>query len=135
MKKKYWLFIISAAVLFATLLTVLILYLRPIQSIEITNDDIKHGEKLGKYAVVYFDSETKASYKIDYETSPAFLKNREVKFEYNGGEGVTVDENGLVTFTSAPYNDGTVNSIKIKLVAKNGRGHAEDNITVVARKK
>ena len=135
MKKKYWFFIIAAAVLFATLLTVLILYLRPIQSIKITNDDLKYGDNLGKYKVVYFDSETKASYKINYEISPGFLKNREVKFEYDEGEGVTVDENGLVTFTSAPFNDGTVNSIKIKLVAKNGRGHAEDNITVVARKK
>ncbi len=133
-KSKLWIPITAALVLIATLLTVLILYLRPIQSIVITNDDLKYGESMGIYKVVYFDENNFAQYQIEYEVSPSFLKNRDVKFEYDEAEGVKVDKNGLVTFTSAPFNEGTVNSIKVDLVPKNGRGYAKSSITIVAKK-
>ncbi|MBE6536790.1 MAG: hypothetical protein E7673_02430 [Ruminococcaceae bacterium] len=129
------LIIIAAAVLIlATLLTVLLLYLRPIRSIEITNGDVKYNASMGKYVTLSFDSNGVAQYQIDYTTAPRFLKSRDVRFEYDEGDGVTVDENGLVTFTSAPYGDGTLNSVKVRLVSKNGRGDAEDSIFIIARK-
>ena len=135
-KQKNKSYLIAALIaLLVTLLTVLlVLSLRPIKSIEITNSDVDYSEALGKYKVIYFDSDMKASYKIEYKSSPSFLKKNAVKFECDGEEGVSVDKDGVVTFTSAPFADGEMNSVTVKIVSKNGKGNAEDSIMIIAAK-
>ena len=133
-KKVKNLVIASASIVLALLAVLMIFALRPIKSIEITNSDVSYSEALGKYKVIYFDSDMKASYKIEYKSSPSFLKKNAVKFECDGEEGVSVDKDGVVTFTSAPFADGEMNSVTVKIVSKNGKGNAEDSIMIIAAK-
>lgn len=130
MKKKNLVKIItvaSAVLVLGALITVLLLYQRPIKEIRITNDDVKHAEISGRYVILHLDESGKASYQIEYEVSPSFLKNRDVAFEYKDRDGVRVSESGLVEFTAETYVD-------VKLVSKNGRGDAVDEIRIIAKK-
>ena len=128
-KRKRLIWIISAVLLVAALLiTLLVLYLRPIKEIRITNEDVKYNETVGKYKTVYLDGDGTAFYKIEYEVSPSFLKSSDVSFEYKERDGVRVSDDGVVRFTAETY-------VKIKIVPKNGNGDAEDNIMIIAKKK
>ncbi len=118
---------VSAVLVLGTLITMLLLYLRPIKEIKITNDDVKYAEISGRYVILHLDESGKASYQIEYEVSPSFLKNRDVVFEYKARDGVRVSESGLVEFTAETYVD-------VKLVSKNGRGDAVDEIRIIAKK-
>ena len=118
---------VSVVLVLGTLITMLLLYLRPIKEIKITNDDVKYAEISGRYVILHLDESGKASYQIEYEVSPSFLKNRDVVFEYKARDGVRVSESGLVEFTAETYVD-------VKLVSKNGRGDAVDEIRIIAKK-
>lgn len=119
---------VSAAVLvLSALVTVLLLYLRPIKEINITNSDVKYAEISGRYVILHLGDSEKVSYQIEYEVSPSFLKNRDVDFEYKARDGVTVSDKGLVEFTAESYVD-------VKIVPKNGRGDAMDEIRIIAKK-
>ena len=129
MSKKTLIRIITvsvALVVLASLVTVLILYLRPIKEIKITNGDIDYAEISGKYVILHFGDSEKISYQIEYEVSPSFLKNRDVVFEYKARDGVTVSNKGLVEFTAESYVD-------VKILPKNGRGDAVDEIRIIAK--
>lgn len=115
-----------ALVVIASLITVLILYLRPIKEIKITNDGVQYAEISGKYVILHLGDSEKVSYQIEYEVSPSFLKNRDVDFEYKARDGVTVSDKGLVEFTAESYVD-------VKIVPKNGRGDAVDEIRIIAK--
>ena len=104
-----------------------------VKKIEITNDGVKYHESIGKYAVVYFDEDGKASYQIEYKVSPKRNEDK-VKFEYKETEGVSVSEDGLVTFTSAPFAEGEASSIRVAIVS-DGKGDARDEILIIARYK
>ena len=116
----------AALVVIASLITVLILYLRPIKEIKITNDGVQYAEISGKYVILHLGDSEKVSYQIEYEVSPSFLKNRDVDFEYKARDGVTVSDKGLVEFTAESYVD-------VKIVPKNGRGDAMDEIRIIAK--
>lgn len=117
----------AALVVIASLITVLILYLRPIKEIKITNDGVQYAEISGRYVILHLGDSEKVSYQIEYEVSPSFLKNRDVDFEYKARDGVTVSDKGLVEFTAESYVD-------VKIVPKNGRGDAMDKIRIIAKK-
>ena len=116
----------AALVVLASLITVLILYLRPIKEIKITNDGVQYAEISGRYVILHLGDSEKVSYQIEYEVSPSFLKNRDVDFEYKARDGVTVSDKGLVEFTAESYVD-------VKIVPKNGRGDAMDEIRIIAK--
>jgi hypothetical protein len=129
MSKKALIRIITvsvALVVIASLITVLILYLRPIKEIKITNDGVQYAEISGRYVVLHLGDSEKVSYQIEYEVSPSFLKSRDVVFEYKAREGVTVSDKGLVEFTAESYVD-------VKILPKNGRGDAVDEIRIIAK--
>ena len=133
MKKKRLIYIASMLVT-VTLLCSLFTSCARFSKIRITNDDVKFSESQGKYVVVYFDENGKASYKIEYETSPKRMKNK-VDFEYKATEGVSVSDDGLVTFTSAIYAEGTVHSIRVAVVSENEKSDARDEILIIAKYK
>lgn len=133
MKKKRIIYIAAVLVLAASLVSVLV-SCGSFRKIRITNSDVKYSESQGKYVVVYFDDSNTASYQIEYETSPKRMKDK-VKFEYKAAEGVSVSDDGLVTFTSAIYNEETIHSIRVAIVSENGKSDARDEIFIIAKYK
>ena len=130
MKKKRLarvIIISSALIVLGTVITLLSLYLRPIKEIRITNDDVKYAEINGRYVILHLDDSGKASYQIEYEVSPSFLKSSDVAFEYKERDGVTVSDKGLVEFTAESY-------VNVTVVPKNGRGDASAEILIIAKK-
>ncbi len=69
----------------------------PVERIEITNEEQKHSEEHGDYLVIYPENGER-SVRINYHVYPENASNTNVDFAYDGDEGVTVDETGLVTF-------------------------------------
>jgi len=118
--------IVLTVVILAVLITVIALYLRPVKNISITNSDVQYNDVTGKYKIVHLGDDGVAYYQIEYEASPAFSKSGDVRFEYKARDGVTVSDDGLVKFTKEGY-------VKVKLVSKDGRGNAEDNIMIIAK--
>ena len=124
----------AIAAVAVTVLVIVLVLSTSLRKISITNGDVKYHETQGKYVVVYFDDEGVASYQIEYKTAPKRLSEN-VKFEYNETEGVSVSEDGLVTFTSAIYAEGTVHSIRVALVSEKGSDDVRDEILIIAKYK
>ena len=133
MKKKRLIYI-AAVLVIVTILSTLLVSCGSMAKIRITNGDVKYSESQGKYVVVYFDDNGKASYRIEYEVSPKRMKNK-AKIEYKETEGVSVSDDGLVTFTSAIYNEETVHSIRVSVTLENKKSSTRDEILIIAKYK
>lgn len=121
----------AAALVLALLIVLLVINSGKVKKINLTNDDLKYHDIVGNYKTVYFDENGRASYKIEYEVTPASLSDK-VKFEYTKKQGITVDDTGLVTF-EAPEGV-TEMSVKVKIVPKNGYGDTETAVTINAKR-
>ena len=97
----------------------------PVERIEITNEGQKYSETLGDYIVIYPDENGERRVKIDYRVYPDDATKMAVDFAYEEVDYATVDENGIVTFTSP-------GAIKIRVIATDG-SNAEDTILIIAR--
>ena len=62
------------------------------------------------------------------------MKNK-AKIEYKETEGVSVSDDGLVTFTSAIYNEETVHSIRVSVTLENKKSSTRDEILIIAKYK
>ena len=96
-----------------------------VESIEITNEGQKTNEVQGNYIVLHLDENGETRVQIEYVVNFGDATNTDVVFEYEEVEGVTVDENGLVTFTKPGV-------IRIRVVAADGNG-AQDSLLIIAK--
>lgn len=72
-----------------------------VEKIELRDPNLKKSETWGQYTLVEPDESGKWHYQIEYRVYPEDATNSGVKFAFTEKEGVTVDENGLVTFDKA----------------------------------
>lgn len=97
----------------------------PVERVEITNEGQKYSESLGDYIVIYPNEKGERRVKIDYHVYPNEATNTAVDFAYEEVDYATVDEYGVVTFT-------TPGVLKVRVIAKDG-SNAEDTILIVAK--
>ena len=100
----------------------------PVERIEILNAGLRENESVGKYAIVFLDENDEAKYLIECRVYPDDATDKEVSFAYDTQtKNVTVDDNGLVTFTGET-------SVIITISPKDGSDVSE-KITIIAAKK
>ena len=105
-----------------------------VSDIELLNTDIKEANETQKaefdyWVVIRPSVETgERKYQIEYRVHPDNATNQEVDFVYDESiEGVTVDENGIVTFDRS-------GSVIVSVVAKDGGGEeASVRLAIMAR--
>ena len=98
---------------------------KPVERIEITNAGQKYSESLGDYIVIYPNEKGERRVKIDYHVYPNDATNTSVDFAYEEVDYATVDEYGVVTFTSP-------GALKVRVIATDG-SNAEDTILIIAK--
>ena len=96
-----------------------------VEKVEITNEGQKNNEQLGDYVVIYPNEKGEWRYQIQYRVFPDNATNAEVDFAYEAVDYASIDENGVVTFTSAGV-------FRVKVVATDG-SNCEDTITIIAK--
>ena len=92
--------------------------------VEITNEGQKLSETHGDYIVIRPNEKGERRFKIDYHVYPENASNTTVDFAYEQVDYATVDEYGVVTFTSPGV-------LKVRIIATDG-SNAEDTITIIA---
>ena len=97
----------------------------PVERVEITNEGQKYSETLGDYIVIYPNEKGELRIKIDYRVYPNEATNASVDFAYEEVDYATVDEYGVVTFTSP-------GALKVRVIATDG-SNAEDTILIIAK--
>ena len=97
----------------------------PVERIEITNEGQKYNEQQGDYIVVNLDANGDSRVQITYKVYPENASNKDVDFVYEEVDGVTVDENGVVSFSKRSI-------IRVRVVATDGTNH-EDSLLIIAR--
>ena len=98
-----------------------------VQTVEVTNVGLKHNDTWGKYVVIYPDEKGEMKYQVTYRVYPENASNKQVNFSYDRqNTAVSVDENGMVSFTDTGY-------VTVLVDAMDGGG-AGDSITVIALK-
>lgn len=71
-----------------------------VESIEILNTDVKIDDQGNKYVTIFPDENGERKYQIQYRVYPDNASTKTVSFDYDKqNKNVTVDENGVVTFT------------------------------------
>ena len=71
-----------------------------VSEISFVDENIKIGEEGDKYIRLSPDENGERKYQIQYLIGPENASNKEVRFAYDGKNGLaSIDENGLVTFT------------------------------------
>lgn len=97
-----------------------------VERVEITNEGQKYGgENIGDYVVIYPNEKGEWRYQIQYRVFPDNASNTDVDFAYEEVSYASIDENGVVVFTSP----GT---FRVKVVATDG-SNCEDTITIIAK--
>lgn len=96
----------------------------PVERIEITNEGQKYSETQGDYIVIRPDADGDRRVKIDYHVYPENASNTKVDFAYEEVEGVTVSEDGLVTFSGPGL-------IKVRVIATDG-SNTEDTLLIIS---
>lgn len=96
----------------------------PVERVEITNEGQKYSETHGDYIVIRPNEKGERRFKIDYHVYPENASNTTVDFAYEQVDYATVDEYGVVTFTSPGV-------LKVRIIATDG-SNAEDTITIIA---
>ena len=100
----------------------------PVESITILNEGLTYNEAWGNYVVIRPDENGEWKYQIEYEVTPDNATNKQIVFSYDKQNNyVTIDENGLVTFTEGGK------MVKVHLTPKDGSAVCTD-ITIIARK-
>lgn len=95
-----------------------------VERVEITNEGQKHSDVHGDYIVIRPNEKGERRIKIDYHVYPDNASNTKVDFAYEQVDYATVDEYGVVTFTSPGV-------LKVRIIATDG-SNAEDTITIIA---
>ena len=103
-----------------------------VSDITILDDNLKNNATWGDYVIIHRDADTgRLEYRINYRVTPAEATNTGVNFTYDKSKadslGITVDDTGLVSFTSG----GAGMFIKIIMVPADG-SDVEKSITIVA---
>ena len=99
-----------------------------VESITILNEGLEYNETRGNYVVIRPDENGEWKYQIEYEVTPDNATNKQVVFSYDTQNNyVTIDENGLVTFTEGGK------MVKVHLTPKDGSAVCTD-ITIIALK-
>lgn len=98
-----------------------------VERIELLNEGLEDtgSDEFGKYAIVHPDENGEWRYQIKYRVHPDEATNSEVEFSYDTqNTAVTVDENGVVTFTEPAAvtititpKDGTDSKAIITIIA------------------
>lgn len=96
----------------------------PVERVEITNEGQKQSETHGDYIVIRPNEKGERRIKIDYHVYPENASNTKVDFAYEQVDYASVDEYGVVTFTSPGV-------LKVRIIATDG-SNAEDTITIIA---
>ena len=97
-----------------------------VERIEILNEGLKESERLGKYVVIEKNAEGEWKYQIRWRVHPDDATNTRVEFSYDKqNSAVSVDENGIVTFTKN-------GSITVHIIATDG-SNASATLTVIAK--
>ena len=99
----------------------------PVERIEILNEGLKENATWGKYVVIQKNAEGEWKYQIDYRVYPDDATDTRVSFSYDSQAhpGVSIDETGVVTFT-------TSDMVKVKIISMDG-GNVETTITIIAK--
>jgi hypothetical protein len=97
----------------------------PVERVEITNEGQKQSETLGDYIVIRQNEKGERRIKIDYHVYPENASNTKVDFAYEQVDYATVDEYGVVTFTSPGV-------LKVTVIATDGT-NVQDSITIIAQ--
>lgn len=105
-----------------------------VSNIELLNTDLKEANETQKaefdyWVVIRPNAETgERKYQIEYRVHPDDATNQEVDFVYDESTpGVTVDDNGIVTFDRS-------GSVIVSVVAKDGGGEeATVRLAIMAR--
>ncbi len=96
-----------------------------VERVEITNEGQKHSDTFGDYIVIKPNEKGERRIKIDYHVYPENASNTKVDFAYEQVEYATVDEYGVVTFTSPGV-------LKVTIIATDGT-NVQDSITIIAQ--
>ena len=97
-----------------------------VESIEILNRGLKEDKNWCKYVVIEPDANGDRRYHIEYRVHPDEATNPKVEFNYDRQTpNVTVDENGLVTFSKPGM-------VKVYLIATDG-SNIQTTITIIAK--
>lgn len=97
-----------------------------VERIEILNEGLKENETWGKYVIISPDENGDRRFQIQYRVYPDNATNNAVEFSYDKqNTSVTVDENGVVTFSSPGM-------IKIQVTATDGSAISA-SITIIAK--
>lgn len=98
-----------------------------VERIELLNSEaLDESEIWGKYAIIRPDPSGNYKYHIQYRVYPDNASNPKVEFTFdkNSAPNVTVDENGLVTFSSRGM-------VKVYIIATDG-SNIQETITIIA---
>ena len=96
----------------------------PVERVEITNEGQKSSESQGDYIVIRPNEKGERRVKIDYHVYPDNASNSKVDFAYEQVPYATVDEYGVVTFSSPGV-------LKVRIIATDG-SNAEDTLTIIS---
>ncbi len=96
----------------------------PVERVEITNEGQKYSDTHGDYIIVTPNEKGERRIKLDYHVYPDDASNTEVDFAYEQSHVASVDEYGVVTFT-------TPGMLKVRIIAKDG-SNAEDSILIIS---
>ena len=95
-----------------------------VERVEITNEGMKNSETHGDYIVIRPNEQGERRIQINYHVYPDNATNTKVDFAYEQVDYASVDEFGVVTFTSPGV-------LKVRIIATDG-SNAEDTITIIA---
>ena len=95
-----------------------------VERVEITNEGMKYSETHGDYIVIRPNEQGERRIQINYHVYPDNASNTKVDFAYEQVDYASVDEFGVVTFTSPGV-------LKVRIIATDG-SNAEDTITIIA---
>ena len=97
-----------------------------VTEIELLEEKLKYNDEGKPYVVIRPDENGQRQYQIKYRVHPDNATDSSVTFAYdNQNPSVSVDENGVVTFTKG----GT--SVTVQIIANDGS--ASTSITIFAR--
>lgn len=95
-----------------------------VSQVEIVDEFANYTENGTKYVVLFPDEEGKREYQLKWNVSPDNATSKRVMFSYDKQKDfVSVDENGLVTFTSS-------GAITVTVMAQDGSSQS-DSIQII----
>ena len=100
---------------------------RPVERIDIIDENLKTNEQGEQYVVVRPDASGNITYQINYCVYPDNATNKSVTFMYDKQNlGVSVDKDGKVSFASGST------AITVQIISDDG--NASTSLTIFARK-